>query len=515
MAPVEADALNSNREPLFQITAAVAFVDLSLVTVLRYISHADRAVPPAQKTRYREEQRKKNITTFGSLAVASLLVLIYHWSWALLSSYEAWANEQGEATPGALWDGWYAGTDDLDWQLGRWWQDVNPLYEFKRAALGTSKALWWTQQLLIARLAFSAFVGIEGRRRDIPGWAAAALWGLAEFASLGLAQSLFFVILTLTSIPTTRTERGSRWAPHELIYILPITAASGLIGFLPGLASNDAGWIAEYGARLSAFFLAAGTRFVPKTFGKQHADVRVAHHAEARVYSAVSIVATAFFLRSTFWGALLNSGASYHRRYNFVWSTHDAYDRPWWSKLASASGKILGAISDDPVIGLIGWDVLLSGFSLCVWAASRGLDVTDMLNSIVPPLRRQSTEAKSSVKEETPASPTESHGSSPARRRGRPKKNQASEPPSPVTRRSLRKRAATHDSDTHGSDAGDASYTPPPNIAERIADLEHEEERDDTVAEDAEASALAWGLSLIGGLGLMSAAVMGAEVRSG
>lgn len=162
MAPVEADVLNSNREPLFQITAAVAFVDLSLVTVLRYISHADRAVPPAQKTRYREEQRRKNITTFGSLAVASLLVLIYHWSWALLSSYEAWANEQGEATPGALWDGWYAGTDDLDWHLGRWWQDVNPLYEFKRAALGTSKALWWTQQLLIARLAFSAFVGIEG-----------------------------------------------------------------------------------------------------------------------------------------------------------------------------------------------------------------------------------------------------------------------------------------------------------------------------------------------------------------
>lgn len=101
---------------------------------------------------------------------------------------------------------------------------------------------------------------IAGRRRDIPGWAVAALWGLAEFASLGLAQSLFFVILTLTSIPTTRTQRGSRWAPHELIYILPITAASGLIGFLPGLASNDAGWIAEYGARLSAFFLAAGTR---------------------------------------------------------------------------------------------------------------------------------------------------------------------------------------------------------------------------------------------------------------
>ncbi|KAL1634624.1 hypothetical protein SLS58_010619 [Diplodia intermedia] len=513
MAPVEVDVLNSNREPLFQITSAVVLVDLCLVTVLRYISHAVRALPPAQKTRCREEQRKKTLTTFGSLAFASILVLLYHWVYALVGSYDAWANQQGETTPGALWDGWYAGTDDQDWQLGRWWQDAKPLDDFKRAALGSSKAVWWTQQLLVARVAFSAFVGIEGRRRDIPGWAVAAVCGLAEFASLSLAQSMFFVILTVTAAPATRTQRGSRWAPHVLVYLLPIAAAAALTGLLPALASNDASWIAEYGSRLGAFFLAAGTRFVPEKFGRQYTDAHAAHRAEARVYSAISIVATAFFMRSTFWGALLNSGASYERRYNTVWSTHPAYDRPIWSKLASASMKILGAISEDPIIGVIGWDVLLSGFGLCIWAASRGLDVRDMLNSIVPSLRRESTEDKPSVKEETPTSPTESQRSSPAGRRGKPKKNQSSsaqEPASPVTRRSLRKRSATHD-----SDADDASYAPPANIEAEIADLEHDEERDDTVAEDAEASALAWGLSLIGGLGLMSAAVMGAEVRSG
>lgn len=162
MAPVEADVFNSNRDPLFHLISAAVLVDLCLVTVLKYISKAVRTLPPAQKTRAREEQRKKNVTTYGSLAIASILILLYHWGYALLSSYEAWANEQGEPTPGALWDGWYAGTGDLDWQLGRWWQDVNPPDEFKRAALGSSRAVWWTQQLLIARLAFSAFVGIEG-----------------------------------------------------------------------------------------------------------------------------------------------------------------------------------------------------------------------------------------------------------------------------------------------------------------------------------------------------------------
>lgn len=162
MAPVEADVFNSNREPLFHLTAAAVLVDLCLVAVLRYIGQTIRTLPPAQKTRARDEQRKKKVTTFGSLAVVSLLILVYHWGYALLSSYEAWANDQGEPTPGALWDGWYAGNGDLDWQLGRWWQEANPPYELKRAALDTSKAVWWTQQLLVARLAFSIFVGIEG-----------------------------------------------------------------------------------------------------------------------------------------------------------------------------------------------------------------------------------------------------------------------------------------------------------------------------------------------------------------
>ncbi|EKG12305.1 hypothetical protein MPH_10610 [Macrophomina phaseolina MS6] len=516
MAPVEADVFNSNREPLFHLTAAAVLVDLCLVAVLRYIGQTIRTLPPAQKTRARDEQRKKKVTTFGSLAVVSLLILVYHWGYALLSSYEAWANDQGEPTPGALWDGWYAGNGDLDWQLGRWWQEANPPYELKRAALDTSKAVWWTQQLLVARLAFSIFVGIEGRRRDIPTWAVAALWGLAELASLSLAQSLFFIILTLTPYPTTKTQHGARWTPNISVYLLPAALASISTIYLPGLASNDAGWIAETGSRLSTLFLAAGVKFLPKTFGKRHADVHAAHHAEAKVYSALTILSTAFYWRSTFWGLLLNSGATSHKRYNFVWSTHPLYERTLWSKLTTASGKILGAVSDNPIISVIGWDVLLSGFSLCIWAAARGLDVKDMLSSIVPQLRRETTEEHDaeakSIKEETPTSPTGSQASPPARRRGRPKRGPnptSKEASSPTTRRSLRRRSAAQDD----SDADDAPYSPPPTTQAEIADLEHEEEHDDTITEDAEASALAWGLSLVGGLGLMSSAVMGAEIR--
>ncbi|KAF4305315.1 hypothetical protein GTA08_BOTSDO07241 [Botryosphaeria dothidea] len=227
MAPVEADVFNSNRDPLFHLISAAVLVDLCLVTVLKYISKAVRTLPPAQKTRAREEQRKKNVTTYGSLAIASVLILLYHWGYALLSSYEAWANEQGEPTPGAL--------------LGR--LDVNPPDEFKRAALGSSRAVWWTQQLLIARLAFSAFAADATFRAG----QSLALWGLAELSSLSLAQSLFFVILTITPYPATATQHGARWTPHVHVYLVPVGIASLSTGFLPGLTSNDAGWIADTG----------------------------------------------------------------------------------------------------------------------------------------------------------------------------------------------------------------------------------------------------------------------------
>lgn len=101
---------------------------------------------------------------------------------------------------------------------------------------------------------------VAGRRRDIPSWAIAALWGLAELSSLSLAQSLFFVILTITPYPATATQHGARWTPHVHVYLVPVGIASLSTGFLPGLTSNDAGWIADTGSRLSTLFLATGIK---------------------------------------------------------------------------------------------------------------------------------------------------------------------------------------------------------------------------------------------------------------
>lgn len=38
-------------------------------------------------------------------------------------------------------------------------------------------------------------------------------------------------------------------------------------------------------------------------------------------------------------------------------------------------------MGDHPAVGSVAWDVLLTGLSLGIWAATRGLDATEMLRS--------------------------------------------------------------------------------------------------------------------------------------
>lgn len=46
-----------------------------------------------------------------------------------------------------------------------------------------------------------------------------------------------------------------------------------------------------------------------------------------------------------------------------------------------AVGSVAGALSDNPVISQVGWDVLLSTVSLCLWSVVHGVDVSAMLRS--------------------------------------------------------------------------------------------------------------------------------------
>lgn len=516
MAPVESDVANSNRDPLLAIFFKFFLVNACLVTVISHIHKASQSLPPTHTTRARTEKRKKNMTRFGLLAVGSLFVLLYHSTTALVASYDAWAKDKGEVTPGALWNGWYAGHDDWNWQLGRWWQDMRPAREFIDVALGTSKGLWWTQQLLVAKHAFAAFVGVEGHRRDIPKMQLLALWPIAEFTGLSVAQSIFFVMLLVSPVST----KASLSTPHPAIYLTATLASAASIWFLPHQGSASVSNAAGVSFYLLQAFLAVGLRVLPQSLRKDGGNAHASRHSDSTIFRGLAAVSLGFFVHRSFWGGLLKNEDRVRPSHNFVWNTHPYEQRSIPSKLGSIASKLLEAVGDEPIISAVGWDVVLTGFTLCFWAAVRNLDVSEMLRCILP-LTRRATEDEKHVSFKQPTAtiksePTATASSiSPAKRgRGRPRKNSAAAPtPAPTekqsTRRSLRNRAA-NDGDT----ADDADYEPTAATAAQLAQQDHEEEYEETVKEEAEAAALAWGLSIMGGLGLVSAAVMGAESRS-
>ena len=161
MAPVEPAAGQSNFKPLAIFGAHSGIVTLLVAGILRFLLRVSDDLPPAYHTRRRSTKHRRNIRLFAILFGVSLFVGAYHAVAWRVASYRKWAHQQDIVTPGALWQGWYANNRDR-WQLGRWMQDVDLRLETDHAAVGSSRAFWWTYQQFVALITWSVFVGVEG-----------------------------------------------------------------------------------------------------------------------------------------------------------------------------------------------------------------------------------------------------------------------------------------------------------------------------------------------------------------
>jgi hypothetical protein len=239
-------------------------------------------------------------------------------------------------------------------------------------------------------------------------------------------------------------------------------------------------------------------------------------------------------------------------KYNLVWNTHERVPPSLAARVSVGLSKVLGSIADNPVVRKVGWDVLLSAVTLTTWSALRSLDVHDMLASVgcpgfkvresheSHPLTAAATKGINEIREsaklgikdvkesakhvsffsnedgqpETPESPSKrlsraSSPSSPSKRSAR------SASPSKRGRGRPRKSEGTiADVDFPEDEPRDGDYRPP--LSQRD-EQEHELEKvpssgEAEAAEAAESAALTWGMLALGGLGLGSAGVWGAEV---
>jgi hypothetical protein len=231
---------------------------------------------------------------------------------------------------------------------------------------------------------------------------------------------------------------------------------------------------------------------VPEAWGTVHLHPHEAHNTYNTLFKTISIISLLLHGKATTIALFYNDPGSHVHRHSLL-DTFKAEQRNALERGSTAIGKVLGAIGDHPAVGAVGWDALLSGLSLGLWAAVRGLDVEAILSNCGFPtgeITEAKEEAIAKVKEtELPKKvepPT-------PRRRGRPRKAHPSIDDTKATRKGTRK-----------EEEDKASVPPEPLSAEGNVVEE----------DDWEVGALAWGIVSAMGLGVGSAGVFGAEIAA-
>jgi hypothetical protein len=104
-------------------------------------------------------------------------------------------------------------------------------------------------------------------------------------------------------------------------------------------------------------------------------------------FRSITFVAALLHFKSTALALFYNTPESYYYRHSLL----HPFKKEHLSTInrgSTAVAKLFGAIREHPAVSAVGWDVVLSGLSLGVWAAVRGLDGKEILGSSIPFMSR-------------------------------------------------------------------------------------------------------------------------------
>lgn len=301
------------------------------------------------------------------------------------------------------------------------------------------------------------------------------------------------------------------------VFLLSIALSYAGIFYLPYAADTPTFNRVVAAARGLTFAPLILQSLAPVSWGLVHPHPEKANSAFTDLFRLMSFLSLALHGVTTFNGLRYNLPDSHYHRHSKLlpW---DIEERSKWERARTASGKLLGSMADHPVVAAVGYDVLLSGLSIGIWAAVRSLRASHVLTSAVPlyedsdivsgehvsenatgheddkasasgSVRRSSRQHKArvpSVSSVTSRDGDDNRGAASApRRRGRPRKVKQDPEEEP----------------------GDGTYEP---TAEEVK-TSAEGDSLPSPEVDWEAAAVAWGLTALGGLGLGSAGVFGGE----
>ncbi|KAL2271579.1 hypothetical protein VTJ83DRAFT_950 [Remersonia thermophila] len=570
MAPVQLDEEPGLVPVALAVSRAAAAIYASFV-VGRSLYQSHKALGPAHHTRHRQADRAKPSVAFGSLAALALVFAISSTWDSLTLSYRTWASERGIQVP-ERWLGSHAsttnGTARPRLHLQRWLSDTPVHLDALEIVAEKARRLWWGRQLDLATIAWTTLLAIEGRRRGISHLWAYAL--LPHLVSLSFAQNMFYVALLQTPAPVaiqeTRIsrllhrlipEKPKNWFPRISLLLVPILGSYLATLWLPYAANTASFPTAVFLSKLLTLAPLILPAVAPLSWGTVHPDPHAPYADIRRLFNVISAASALIHAQTTYTALRYNFPDPYLHRHSIAGLLHfDAEKRSRRERSATAIQKVLGALTDHPAVAAAGKDVLLSALSLGLWAAVRATDIESMLTGLcsafksawgavskqagegagaiakavesvgvstsrhhdasdddpdVPPLsmtlrsrdRPASTKASvSSIEDPATAAVTTS------RRRGRPRKVKTDPEPEPETEPTSSPSGPREPAG--GPEEEDKTYHPTPAV-KADAGL------GDVLPEDAfdwEPAALAWGLTAVGGLGLASAAVFGAECVS-
>ncbi|OCK95837.1 uncharacterized protein K441DRAFT_686237 [Cenococcum geophilum 1.58] len=524
MAPVEPELTNSNTVPIALFSSQVLVIAGLTTTALYTIRRAWRTLPPSHNTRLQQVWRRRAVFVFSFLAVASLAVqTAFSVAWRVLS-YQEWARQGDYETSNGIWTGWYGtGEEGVGVQLGNWMKDVDLVREANRYVVQSPRAFVWTHQLFTGLIIASIFMGIEGQRRNLPATTIASFVLLSQICGLSFAQNLFFVLMLFTPIPLYSVlppRRGHLWTPKPVVYLVPALLSLVCLHLMPSVENELVIMFFRAGYFIVPLYLALAVQVVPSSWGMVHKDSHSAHRSLVNVFYFLGVFSLLLQFKQVVVALVDSTPSAHYSGLDYVKNLHRGGTRSASERVWTALTRLVAAVSNHPAISMASMDVVLSGVGLCLWAFVRGLNVDAMLDCSGLSFFSETKEAEEEAKERHVAfkdqlKPTVNSltpSTSPAKRmRGRPKKNgnlshSTATPSSTPLRRSTRRRAAEHESDSEDS------FKPSQHVSTEIAKTEHDNGQGEDMVADGEAAALALGLSFIGGLGTASASVLGAEI---
>jgi hypothetical protein len=119
---------------------------------------------------------------------------------------------------------------------------------------------------------------------------------------------------------------------------------------------------------------------LPQSFGTIHSHPHATYNTYITIFRAIAATSAILHLRSTILALFYNTPESHYYRHSLIHPFKEEY-RSALNRGYTAVGRLLGAANEHPAIGAVGWDVMLSGLSVGIWAAVRGLEPKKMLSS--------------------------------------------------------------------------------------------------------------------------------------